>query len=86
MNNVIVEDIEKGTFQGGEEECFIQKLNGDEPYVVLRQSDYLAMKNALETISKFNGESIWGDSRDDAADLMLEIAEDALKGKYNYEK
>ena len=67
-------------------ECKCMKVeyleNGN---VILKQSEFLAMKRALEKISEFDGESIWGDDRDDAAQLMMDIAEDALKGKYNYE-
>ncbi len=35
-------------------------------------------KEALEKIANYDGESIWMDSRDDAADNMLSIARVAL--------
>jgi len=35
-------------------------------------------KAALEKIATYDGESIWADSRDDAADNMLSIARTAL--------
>lgn len=36
---------------------------------------------ALERLAAFDGESIWSDERDDAANSMLRIAQEALENK-----
>ena len=83
---VTAEYIEKGTFQSSAEECFNADIITDIPYVVISEKNYNAMKNALEKISEFDNEPIWHDDRDDAADLMVDIAIDALNGKYDYDE
>jgi hypothetical protein len=42
-------------------------------------------RKALERIADYDGESIWMDSRDDAADDMLSIARVALGREKDYE-
>jgi hypothetical protein len=37
--------------------------------------------DAMKKLSDFDGESIWGEDRDDAANLMLDIAQNAIQGK-----
>ena len=43
------------------------------------ETELAAARAALETIAKYDDESIWDDDRDDAANAMLWVARDALK-------
>lgn len=81
-----VEYIENGTFQGGEEDCFDAKIHEGDECVVLSIDHYNVLMKALKKISEFDGEPIWDDDRDDAANIMRDIAADAIKGKYSYDE
>ena len=87
MNNqpLVVEYIESGTYQGSEEEAGHAGIERGEECIVMHKDNYNAMRSALTKISEFEDESIWYDDRDDAAGLMVSIAEKALKGIYDYE-
>ena len=77
-----VEYIEKGTFQGGDEDAFSCGFKSWQECIVINSAHFNAMKNALEKFASFEEDPIWSDDRDDAADSMVSIAQNALEGKY----
>lgn len=68
----IGEEISKVTGQGQSE--FTEDFRKD-----FDAAKYKACIDALKVIANYDGESIWNDSRDDAADNMLGVAANALK-------
>jgi hypothetical protein len=43
------------------------------------QAENQALRNALDTVARYDEQPIWSDDRDDAADMVLEIARKALQ-------
>ena len=85
IKHIELEYIDKGTFQGSEENFCTAGFESQETFVAVKASEYTAIIKALQKIAEFENEPIWNDDRDASANLMVYIARSALVGVYDYE-